>query len=120
MKVCDNWDKEQRMVLDIVENYVAQVNIARESTKTRRAVVETPSIIVTGGAGSGKSEVIKVVAQRVDRSLRRSGDDPDKPYVLLCAPTGTAAANINGMTLHSAFNIGFGNTFIPATINPEM
>ena len=29
--------------------------------------------------------------------------DPDQPLVLLTAPTGLAAFNIGGITLHSAF-----------------
>ena len=33
------------------------------------------------------------------------------PYILLCAPTGTAAVNIKGQTLHSAFSFSFGNEF---------
>ena len=37
------------------------------------------------------------------------GDDPDCPYIMLCAPTGSAAVNINGSTLHSAFGFTFGN-----------
>ena len=44
--------------------------------------------------------------------LRRAGDDPQKPYILLTAFTGCAAANIDGMTIHSAFNFNFGNEFL--------
>jgi len=69
-------------------------------------------LIIQGGAGSGKSTLINILAQRVELILRQSGDDPDKPYVLKAAFTGTAAANIDGMTLHSAFNFNFGNEFL--------
>ena len=31
------------------------------------------------------------------------------PYVVVAAPTGTAASNIRGQTLHSAFGFNFGN-----------
>jgi ATP-dependent protease Clp ATPase subunit len=37
-----------------------------------------------------------------DSSLERSRD---KPSVLLCAPTGMAAFNILGQTMHAAFNL---------------
>ena len=41
--------------------------------------------------------------------LRLSGAiEPDDVIVLLTAPTGVAAFNINGMTLHSAFLLGGG------------
>ena len=38
-----------------------------------------------------------------------SGDNPEFPYLLVTAPTGTAAANIRGQTLHSTFGFSFGN-----------
>ena len=43
----------------------------------------------------------------------RCDDDrhPDQPFIPLTVPTGTAAKNIDGLTLHSAFNMPFGNTF---------
>ena len=41
--------------------------------------------------------------------MQQPGDDPDYPYVIVAAPTGTAAANVRGQTLHSAFNFAFGN-----------
>ena len=37
------------------------------------------------------------------RTLQHEGDNPDAVRVLLSAPTGTAAFNIGGNTLHSAF-----------------
>ena len=52
------------------------------------------------------------MGQWFERDLRQSGDDPEKPYILITAFTGTAAANVDGMTLHSAFNFNFGNEFI--------
>ena len=41
--------------------------------------------------------------------LKKEGDNPDCPYVIVTAPTGTAAANIRGQTLHSALSFNFGN-----------
>ena len=38
-----------------------------------------------------------------------SGDNPDFPYVIVATPTGTAAANVNGQTMHSAFSFAYGN-----------
>ena len=52
--------------------------------------------MVHGGAGSGKSTVINVMKQWFHRILQSSGDNPDCPYILVTAPTGTAAANIRG------------------------
>ena len=61
--------------------------------------------MVGGGAGSGKSEVIRVLAQWCQLILQQSGDDPNCPHVLLGAPTGTAAANIRGLTAHKLFDL---------------
>ena len=47
-----------------------------------------------GGAGVGKSFLIRVVAKYVEQILRRPGDNPDRPKVILLAPTGMAASLI--------------------------
>ena len=72
----------------------------------------TPKIIIQGGAGAGKSSVIHIIVQLVEKLLRRSGDNLENPYILPLSFTGTAAANIDGMTLHSAFNFPFSNEFL--------
>lgn len=53
------------------------------------------SVFLTGKAGTGKSTL-----------LRHIISDLDKKYILL-APTGIAALNINGQTIHSFFGFGF-------------
>jgi len=60
---------------------------------------------ITGGAGTGKSMLIKAINQilmRHFRSVRNNLNDDAIPIVL-CAPTGKAAHNIGGTTLHSCF-----------------
>jgi ATP-dependent DNA helicase PIF1 len=69
-------------------------------------------VIVHGGAGSGKSRVIKPLAEWIEHTLRQPGDDPNNPYVVLCSFTGAAAANINRQTLHSFFGFKFGIKFL--------
>ena len=68
---------------------------------------------LTGGAGVGKSVVISTLYQALMRYLcSKEGDNPEDKRILLCAPTGKAAYNIQGSTIHSAFKIdpnkGFG------------
>ena len=61
---------------------------------------------VSGGAGVGKSRLIKVLYQALIRYFGKiPGAHPDDLFVLLCAPTGKAAFNIGGMTLHSALSL---------------
>ena len=72
-----------------------------------------PTLMVHGGAGSGKSTVIHVICQYVDKILRKEGDDPDCPYVVLNAYTGAAASNIHGQTLHTLFCFSFDSGYKP-------
>ena len=59
---------------------------------------------LSGGAGVGKSVLIKALYQSLYRFLNlREGENPDDIRVLLCAYTGKAAYNINGVTIASAF-----------------
>jgi hypothetical protein len=73
-------------------------------------------LFLTGGAGVGKSVVVRALYQALHRYLcKEAGEDPDDIRILLCAPTGKAAYNINGVTLHNAFYIqpskGFNQSF---------
>lgn len=62
-------------------------------------------VFLTGGAGTGKSHLIRCIFHEATRILSKTADSPDSTCVLLTAPTGTAAFNIQGMTVHSAFAI---------------
>ena len=98
-------DRFQKQALHIALKYAQDVIIARKG-KAPQPI--PPFLMVHGGAGSGKSTLINVISQYVHNLLRRDGDDPDCPYVLLSAYTGTAAANIEGQTLHTLFSFNFG------------
>ncbi|XP_063411592.1 uncharacterized protein LOC134694510 [Mytilus trossulus] len=62
-------------------------------------------VFITGGAGTGKSQLIKCLYFEISRILAPILCNPDDVSVLLTAPTGTAAFNINGMTIHSCLSI---------------
>ncbi|XP_053402924.1 uncharacterized protein LOC123548901 [Mercenaria mercenaria] len=69
--------------------------------KTKDAPLYT---FLSGGAGVGKSVVIKALYHTLYRILNlKEGENPDDIRVLLCAYTGKAAFNINGSTISSAF-----------------
>jgi ATP-dependent DNA helicase PIF1 len=59
---------------------------------------------ISGSAGVGKSVLINAIYQTLLRIYRSSPGARNVVEVLLLAPTGKAAHNINGMTLHSAFS----------------
>jgi len=97
------------MVLDLGVDFAKSVVKSKNSSKFNKPA---PVLLaVQGGAGVGKSLVIDVLSQHMEKILRSSGDHPGHPYILKCAFTGTAAANIKGQTLHSTFSFSFGNEF---------
>ena len=61
---------------------------------------------LSGGAGCGKTVVVKTIFQALLKYFNHQrGQDPSLLKVLMCAPTGKAAHNIGGYTIHSAFCI---------------
>ena len=53
-------------------------------------------IFVTGRAGTGKSTLLNYLASRTSKNL------------VICAPTGVAALNVGGQTVHSLFRLPIG------------
>ncbi|GBN51490.1 hypothetical protein AVEN_267640-1 [Araneus ventricosus] len=64
-------------------------------------------IMIEGAAGTGKSFLIDIIVQMLIRIFEKPDQDPTQPTVLKLAPTGKAASNIQGETLHHALGIGF-------------
>ena len=76
-------------------------------------------IFCTGGAGVDKTHLIKTITQMLFRTVIKPGDNPTATVALLCAPTGTAAYNIGGTTLRSAFHVPLGEANIDANLSSE-
>lgn len=72
-------------------------------------------LFVTGGAGTGKSHLIKAIHYESSRLLSRIVSGPEKVSVLLAAFTGTTAFNIGGNTLHHLFSL---TKFLPLPYEP--
>ncbi|GFW52988.1 ATP-dependent DNA helicase [Trichonephila clavipes] len=62
--------------------------------------------MIQGAAGTGKSFLINIIEQMLIRMFEKPDQDPSQPTVLKLAPTGKAASNIKGETLHLALGIG--------------
>ncbi|CAF1163397.1 unnamed protein product [Rotaria sordida] len=61
---------------------------------------------INGGAGVGKSTLVKAVYQSILRFYNSlPWSNPETIRVAICAPTGKAAALIDGMTLHSFLSL---------------
>ncbi|XP_029957163.1 uncharacterized protein LOC115395673 [Salarias fasciatus] len=63
-------------------------------------------VFLTGGAGSGKTHLIRAIQYEAGRLLSTLCDQPDEICVLLTAPTGIAAYNLNAATIHHTLSIG--------------
>jgi ATP-dependent DNA helicase PIF1 len=74
---------------------VLYAGLARDQQDAVKAVVVKgePVVLVTGAAGTGKSHVIKRITDKT---------------TLVVAPTGLAALNVAGVTLHRAFGLPLG------------
>ena len=101
-------DNQQRQAVNIAVKYAKDIVKAR---KEGNAPPKAPLLMVHGGAGAGKSTVINVLAQWLQKILQKEGDNIECPCVLKAAFTGTAASNIEGQTLHTSFGFSFDNKF---------
>ena len=89
-------DKYQRQVVNIGIKYAKDIV---KASKDGNKAPEAPLLMVHGGAGAGKSTVIKVLAQWMQKILQKEGDEIDCPCVIKTAFTGTAEPNIEGQTI---------------------
>ena len=88
---------KQRKIVMFHRNWCKKTIIALKEGKP----VEPYRVFLSGPGGVGKSHVIRLIHSDTLKFLRLSGTiQPDDVTVLLTGPTGVAAFNINGMTLH--------------------
>lgn len=86
---------------DVAKEPAATLQTSKELSLARRIVEQTgTNLFLTGKAGTGKTTF-----------LRRLRDESGKRMVVL-APTGVAAINAGGMTIHSFFQLPF-SPFVP-------
>ena len=70
-------------------------------------------LFITGGAGVGRSHLMKTIYFSVTKTLMYREGNSDKPRVLLLAPAGVAAVNIDGNTIHSGMGFNCKGYFFP-------
>lgn len=94
---------QQRYAYDIVLTWCRNKVKSLNSLKPQ----ETKPIylFVTGGAGAGKSHLIKTIYHTASKTFRHTAVNFQFPSVLLMAPTGVAAINIDGTTINTALAI---------------
>ena len=92
-------EDQMNITLMVLQNLKSWVAASTTSDKTIAEAYEPLRITVKGCAGSGKSFLIKAIANTV----RSMFDDQD--VVQISAPTGAAANNVGGETIHRKFAI---------------
>src|SRR5213075_1592229 len=76
-------------------------NLSPEAVYTLRFINQTQrSVFLTGKAGTGKTTLLREIIQTTHKNT------------VVVAPTGIAALNAGGVTIHSMFQLPFG-AFIP-------
>ena len=70
-----------------------------------------PQLFITGGAGAGKSHLIKAIYQMASQTFKQISESPEKPSVLLLTPTGILATNISGTTINRGLSIPVDNNY---------
>ena len=76
------------------------------ATRRIKTFAQQTLVCLHGGAGTGKSHVLKAIYQGLNKLLnQKPGQQTNDLTTLLIAPTGKAAYNIRGHTIHAAFHV---------------
>ncbi|XP_057290232.1 uncharacterized protein LOC130612916 [Hydractinia symbiolongicarpus] len=73
--------------------------------------VEPIHIFLTGSVGCGKSYLITTISDMLKKALSYRAGNLEKNKILILAPTGVAAINVEGNTIHSALGIPVDRSF---------
>lgn len=94
-KYITSLNKEQRQVFDDIMERVIDGDIEKKPFY----------LYIAGEAGTGKSHLLKLLIYAIRHLKMKSGQELDKPSVIVMAPTANAAFLIKGKTIESALHI---------------
>ena len=106
---------QQRQVFDFVYSWAKETVKQKSSVKPN--LVKPFNLFLSGSSGVGKSHLIKTIYQSVPKVLQYHGGSPDKPRILILAPTDVASINVNGIVIHSGLSIPCRGKFYPLDCN---
>ena len=102
---------EQPKVFDVLHKW------SRDYIKSLRSktiqILNPFHLFITGGGGVGKSHLIKMIYMSLNKGMMYKGVYPEKPRILLLAPTGVPAVHINGTTVHAGLQKNVGGKMFP-------
>lgn len=84
------------------ESLPERVSLSHSQYDVLKTVSQGYSVFFTGAAGTGKSYILRILKETYERLGKHAN-------VSFTAPTGVAACNISGLTIHSWAGIGFGD-----------
>ena len=102
---------KQKQILDFIYNW-AKSHVKVECGTTSKQSTSF-YLLLSGSGGCDKSHLIKTVFHAVNNIFLYRSGDPSKPELLLLAPTGVAANNINGNAIHSGLHIPCRGKLLP-------
>lgn len=98
---CINFQGNTVQIFDLLCEYMSSIQISSAFTQVLNFINQTNQIIfLTGKAGTGKTTLLKYIRQNTYKQLS------------IVAPTGVAAINAGGSTIHSFFQFPF-TPFLP-------
>ena len=101
-EICSQLNEGQEYLFNLVMQYVLHCKLAE---KNYELLTKPFQIFLSGGAGIGKSFLIKTINECIKRVLRYKNQKLDQPSILVTTSTGKAATGISGITLLSAFHL---------------
>ena len=102
-EMCSQMNEKQHYLFNFIMKYAVE---CRYSERNDTIAPSPFNIFLSGGGGVGKSFLIKLLTEFLRRIFRYLEQLLDKqPSVCVTASTGKAATNINGTTVHSAFQL---------------
>ena len=106
-EICSQLNEGQQHLF----NYIMKYSVESRFAEINNTDLPEPFyIFLSDGAGVGKSFLVNVITEYLKRILRYPKQTLDQPSVVVTASTGKAATGINGITLHSAFNLSIKKT----------
>ena len=96
-------NKKQRNIFNFVMKWTRETIQSRTCENVLKT--EPFQIFLTGSAGCGKSHLLTTIKFYLQKSLTYGSKDIGKERLLMLAPTGVAAVNVDGSTIHSTLGI---------------
>ena len=101
-EICSQLNEGQQHLFSFIMQYALHCKLAE---KNNELPPNSFQIFLSGGAGIGKSFLIKPITKYLKGVLRYPNQNLDQPSVVVTASTGKVATGISGITLDSVFHL---------------